>query len=255
MNKLTYCLIAVMLGFLLTAAASIKPVNAQTDLNAFLGEAIPDSQIDGNIGSEWSDADKHAGDQELPISPQGHADMWVKHDGTYLYIALILNSDSNNPWVAIMFSSADHMTPNTDGALLGHDEYAANGYADISFGGAGTISNDASQNGKGAIRIGVSNQVTIELKKPLNSGDSAGKDIAWAQGNTYALTVMWDTNGGGSSGGTVNHSSGSLTGETILINSSQIPEFPSSILIIATMSIAAATILLKRKKLQKTTKP
>src|SRR3972149_1110714 len=148
MNRIVCCLTAVMLGLLLTAAASIKPVNAQTDLNAFLGNAIPDSQIDGNIGSEWSDADKHAGDQELPINPQGHADMWAKHDGTYLYIALILNSDSNNPWAAIMFSSADHMTANTDGALLGHDEYAANGYADISFGGAGPIPNDAAQNGK-----------------------------------------------------------------------------------------------------------
>lgn len=243
-----------MLGFLLTAAASVKPVNAQTDLSAFFGNAIPDSQIDGTIGSEWSDADKQAGDQELPISPQGHADMWVKQDGTFLYIALILNSDSNNPWVAIMFSSAINVTANTDGALLGHDGYSANGYADISFGDAGAISNDAVQDGKGAIRIGVSNQVTIELKKPLNSGDSAGKDLAWAQGSTYALTVMWDTDGDGSSGGTVNHSSGSPAWLTILINSSPVPEFPSSIFIIAAMSIATATILFKRKKLQKTTK-
>jgi hypothetical protein len=262
MSKLACCFMAAMLGFLLVAAASSKPVDAQADLQASFGSAIADSQIDGDIGPEWSDADKHVGAQELPVSPQGHAEMWVKHDGTYLYIALVFEADSDNPWLSIMFSSADHMTLNTDGALFGHDEYAADGYADISFGGAGVLSKDDSQDGNGAIRIGDSNQVTIELKKSLNSGDSAGKDIAWLQGNTYALTVMWDTNGGGSSGGTVNHYDGTLTGEKILITYGQTPEFPSSILIIATVSIvalvaamAAATILLKRRKLKKTTKP
>ena len=69
------------------------------------------------------------------------------------------------------------MTPNTDGALFGHDGQAAKGYRDISFGGYGDISADSTQDGTGAMSISTTNLVTAELKKPLNSGDSEVKDV------------------------------------------------------------------------------
>ena len=59
----------------------------------------------------------------------------------------------------------DCMTINTDGALFGNDNYAANGYRDIYFGGIGSISTDTTQDGTGAIALSNSNIVTVELKK------------------------------------------------------------------------------------------
>ncbi len=146
----------------------------------------------------------------MAISPQGTADIWTKQDGTYLYMAVRLTADSNNPWVAFLFGGTACMQSGADGALFGNDDYAANGYRDIWFGGIGIISLDTSQDGKGAITVDSSNVVTPELKKPLNSGDSEGKDIAWVEDNTYAMIIMWDSNGGGSSSGSTSHSNGPL---------------------------------------------
>ena len=109
------------------------------------------------------------------------------------------------------------MDAGADGALFGDDSYSANGYVDIRFTSGTSIQQDATQNGKGAISVGGGNIVTIELKKPLNSGDSAGSDIAWQAGNVYNLVIAWDSNGGGSSGGTTNHRSATPIARTILI--------------------------------------
>jgi hypothetical protein len=243
MKKL-YLFLTVMLGLLIAACATITPVSAQHDFDAFLGNPIDDNEIDGTIGSEWDDAGNYT---SVAISPQGTAEIWTKHAGTYLYMAVRFTADSNNPWVAFLFGGTTCMQTNTDGALFGHDSYVANGYRDISFGGLGIISIDAAQDGKGTITVGSSNLVTVELKKPLNSGDSAGKDMAWMEDNTYAMIIMWDSNGGGSSGGSASHSSGSPTERTVLINSKVIPEFPSLIFVALLVATAISAILLKRR--------
>jgi hypothetical protein len=248
MKKLTYWFLTVMLGLLVTACATITPVSAQHDFDAFLGDPIDDNEIDGAIGNEWNDAGNYT---SVAISPQGTAEIWTKHDGTYLYMAVRFTADSNNPWVALLLGGTTCMTSGADGALFGDDRYAANGYRDISFGGIGIISIDASQDGKGAI-TGSSNIVTVELKKPLSSGDSDGKDIAWMQGSTYALIIMWDSNGGGSSGGSVSHSNGPLTERTVLINSNVIPEFSGLMFAALLVTTAISAFLLKRRL---TTKP
>jgi hypothetical protein len=250
MKKLTFLFLMLTLGFLITACATITPVSAQQDFNAFLGSAIDDEAIDGTIGSEWDDAGNYA---NVAVNPQGTAEVWTKHDETYLYMAVRFTADSNNPWMALLFGGTTCMQPNTDGALFGHDNYAANGYRDISFGGISVISIDASQEGKGAITVGSSNLVTIELKKPLNSGDSDGKDMAWTEDNTYAMIIMWDSNGGGSSGGGVSHSSGVANERTILINSNVIPEFPGLIFAKVLVAATISAILLKRRIVKKPT--
>ena len=237
-------LLAIMLGLLITACAPVTLVFAQQDFDAFSGNPIADSSIDGAIGSEWDDAGSYTG---VDISPQGTADIWAKQDGTYLYMAVRFTADSNNPWVAFLLGGATCMTANTDGALFGNDDYAANGYQDVWFGGIGIITADTSQDGIGAITIDSANQVTTELKKPLNSGDTAGKDIDWAEENTYAMLIMWDSNGGGSSGGSVSHSAGPLKESKILINSNVVPEFSPLMFYALIFATAVSAILLKKR--------
>jgi hypothetical protein len=181
-----------MFSFIVKAQAQ-----TQTDCNAYRGKTIPDSEIDGVIGPEWDDAGKI----KTTINPEGLADVWTKQDGTYLYVAIRFYADSQNPWVAIQFGQAFCMSPSADGALFGDDNYAPNGYKDIYFLNGGQIGIDAIQNGVGAISVNASNCVVVELKKPLNSGDTAGNDINWTQACSYPMVIMWDSNGGGSGGG------------------------------------------------------
>jgi hypothetical protein len=248
MKRLNLFLI-VLLGFLIAACATITAVSAQHDFDAFLGNTINDDDIDGDIGVEWDDAGTYT---DVAIDPQGTAEFWSKHDGTYLYMAVRFTADSDNAWVSFLFGGTTCMAADTDGALFGHDDYSANGYQDISFNGYTAITVDASQDGKGEMLVDNSNVVTVELKKPLNSGDSDGKDAAWTEGNTYAMIIMWNSNSYGSSGGSTTHSEGSLTDRTILINSNAIPELPG-LMFTAILIATAITAFLLRKRI--TTKP
>jgi hypothetical protein len=110
------------------------------------------------------------------------------------------------------------MDSGVDGDLFGHDDYAADGHVDIYYKGSGPIEVDATQNGVGALNVSAGNLVTVELKKPLNSGDVDGKDITWTVGGIYDLVIAWDTNGGGSSGGNTNHKSVTPIAYTVLIS-------------------------------------
>jgi len=247
MKKLS-CLILVSTTLLLLAAfALIESAAAQANFNAYLGAAIEDSQIDGNIGSEWDDAGKTTG---VALNPQGIAEVWTKNDGINLYIAARFTVDSSNPWVAIQFGGNGSMESNMDGALFGNDNYNIDGYVDIYLSGTGGAKADPTQNGKGAINVTAQNLVTIELRKPLNSGDTAGKDINWAQNGTQTLVMIWDSNGRGSSGGTTNHYGNSAVLDTaivrtLLINSSSMPQGGNPILTNAdTTTIAILAVAL-----------
>jgi hypothetical protein len=236
-------LLTVAVAFAFLTAASSSAVRAQSDLVAYLGNTIDDSQIDGTIGDEWNDAGNYT---NVAINPKGTANIYVKNDGSNLYLAISLTADSNNPWVGVMFAEAGHMTVNMDGALFGDDDASPNGYTDIFFGGLGIAAPDANQNGKGAITVDPEKHVIVELKKPLNSNDPNKRDIAWSTGNTYALTVMWDSNGGGSSGGSVSHYSGSLTSKTVYIDTSPVPESSAALLIAALIATLILTVAAKK---------
>ncbi len=185
------------------------------DLEAIKATTIADTAIDGTIGTEWNDAKHYT---SIPIDPQGTAEIWVKNDGTNIYIAIKFTADSNNPWLALQMGTTGCMDSGADVAILGHDTLAANGYSDAYYDTSSSVKADTTQNGKGAITVGTGNVVSIELKKPLSSGDTGGKDIAWTVGNTYFMVMAWDTNGGGSSGGAVSHRSGTTpTARSILI--------------------------------------
>ena len=252
MNSLTFLSLLLMVTVQATAYVTIEPVYAQFDFNAFLGNPISNGEIDGIIESEWDDAGNYL---DIAIEPSATAEIWTKHDRTYLYIAMQIRVDSANPWVAFQFDHTSHMSSGADGALFGHERLGANEYRDISFGGFGSISADTIQDGVGAIRVGDSNLITVELKKPLSSGDSAGNDIAWDVTNTYTLVIRWDSNGGGSSGGSTSHLSGPLGYRTVFINTNEIPEFPGLTLFVVLVTIAILVIILKRRGLNFKPKP
>ncbi len=251
MKKRILVLIFVAIGCLMVTCGSMKLVLAQPDFSAFYGNPIADSQIDGTIGSEWNDAGSYT---DVSINPSGIADIWTKQDGTYLYIAMTFVADSNNPWVAFQLGASSCKSTNADGAVFGDDNYSPNGYEDIHFTETGGVAPDASQDGKGAMNVNSSNFVIIELKKSLNSGDLSGKDINWTQSNSYALLIMWDSNGGGSSGGTTSHISGTPSVQTILINSSPIPEFPNPIIFVGVVTAAISIVILRKSLVKRANK-
>ena len=244
LNRLAFLSLFLMITLLVTACVTIELVYAQFDFNAFLGNSISNEEIDGIIGSEWDAARNYL---DIAIEPQATADIWTKHDETYLYIAMQFTADSANPWVAFQFALSNHMSSGADGAIFGHDRLGANEYRDISFGGLGSISADPIQDGVGAINVGALNLITVELKKPLNSGDSSGSDIDWTLGNSYTLIIRWDSNGGGSSGGGSSHLSGSANDKTIFINPNEIPEFSTLTLFLTITTITVLVVILKKR--------
>jgi hypothetical protein len=147
----------------------------QPEFTAYGGSLVSDAQIDGVIGSEWDDAGKYL---NASIFGNRTADVWLKHDNENLYLAYRFQADSNDPWTAVELTRNGCMVPNVDGVLFGHNEYSADGYQDMYFVGIGSIRMDTVQDGKGTIAVDSSNVVTVELKKPLDSGDSAGFDMA-----------------------------------------------------------------------------
>ncbi|MFQ5822302.1 MAG: hypothetical protein ACE5I5_20190 [Candidatus Heimdallarchaeota archaeon] len=219
------------------------PVSAAVDFVAYKAiTTISDAEIDGTIGTEWDDAGHLTG---VAIDPQGTAEVWTKHDETSLYIAINFTADSNDPWVGIQLGGTDCMDADIDLALFGDNNYAADGYKDMYFTAGYGVAEDTVQDGVGAITA-VGNVITIELKKPLNSGDE--KDNAWSVGDTYKLIIDWDSDGGGNSGdGSANHRAGGPIVNNIYINPDEIPEFPGLMLVVVLIAVLIPVILFTRK--------
>lgn len=220
--------IICIFSVLILSSFMIIPAYGQPDFEALLGDSILDSNIDGVIGSEWDDAAIYS---SIGISPKGSANFWLKHDGDFFYLAIEFAADCNNPWIAIQLGNVGCHVSNCDGAIFGNDNINPNGYADISFREYYTsVESDSSQDGIGAMAISSSNDVVIELKKSLNSGDSEGADIAWSFNNEYSIVIVWDSNGQGSSGGTTDHNSKTNPEvRTLVLNSDIFPDpSPSS---------------------------
>jgi hypothetical protein len=137
--------------------------------------------------------------------------------------------------VGIQLGENSSMKANADVALFGNDHYNVNGYVDYYMSSTGGAKADTTQNGVGALNVTSSNLVTVELKKPLNSSDAAGKDINWAVSETQTLIIIWDSNGRGSSGGNTNHYGNGASVDTamvrtLLINSNSLSESGNPIL-------------------------
>jgi len=225
------------------------------DFNAYRGLAIPDASIDGTIGTEWDDAGQYT---NVAIDPSGTADIWTKNDGTNLYIAIRFTADNNNPWLALQLGADTCMDNSADVVIFGDDNLNATGYTDAFFDSGSSAAADTTQNGVGAMTVTpVGNVVTIELRKPLNSGDATGRDIAWADSSTNNMVIAWDSNGNGSGpGGTANHKVGTTpTGRKIFINPNVIPEFPGWTFVAVLLILSVPLIVVAKKLIFKPAAP
>ena len=224
----------------------VSLVSAQSDFIAFRGGGFHDGMIDGYIDltSEWNDANYYP---SVELTPQGTAEVWIKHAAGILFIALKFTADSDNPWVGIQYQESDHMSSGADGSMIGNDGLGANKYVDVTFGGEGIVSADSSQDGIGAIIVSDSNVVSIELKKPLSSGDSG--DIDWVVGESYPIILIWDSDGGGSNGGSSNHQSGSDATMSIFLDPNLIPEFSELAIYISLIVFTSTLVVYKRKSI------
>lgn len=245
MDKRVLLLACFLIGTLTLAVAAAGFVSAQAGLSAYSGSTIADSEIDGTIGEEWDDAGRYT---NVTLNPAGTADLWIKHDETYMYIALSFTADSNNPWVGFQFVGGNCMVADADGALFGHDKFSADGYHDIFFGDMPVIGSDGVQDGVGTFNVDSLNNVVIELKKPLRSGDAAGRDVAWAVGDERSILIMWDSDAGGSSGGNTSHRVGNRAANTILINPEPIPEISTFGIIVMLIAALALMLIFKVKQ-------
>ncbi len=235
--------------FLMSALAVSPVVAAEGDCDAYFGSSIPDDKIDGIIGSEWDDAGMFT---NVPISPVGIATLRAKQDGAFLYISLKFVADSENPWVCFQLGPSFCMSNSADGALFGDDTYSANGYVDIHFTEGVGVARDTVQDGKGAIVVNASKFVFVELKKPLNSGDADGKDIAWGNNSVGNILIFWDSDGDGSSGGNANHQFGAQSLRTMRINTQAVPEF-TNLALVSLMALIVIPIIMLRRHRSRTT--
>lgn len=194
--------IAVLVIFVLTMLSVMMfyptVLGNGSDMSVPLSTPISDVDIDGVIGTEWACVvDSFITD--LSVSHYVKA----KHDGTYLYILLVVDDNTNdlfNPvaahdWAGVEFDiNGDEQIHGTsaspddfeycDYKILGGEDWWGKGFMPINRG------NDTSVGGSNDVIAakGFDGAQTIwEFKKKLNSGDTTGEDIAMdpSQTNTY----------------------------------------------------------------------
>ncbi len=175
-------------------------VLAEPDINATFGTSVV---LDGVIGTEWDDAGPWA------VTDLGlNESIRAKHDGTFLYILLVVSDTTNDPfvdpvsahdWAGIEFdrngdqiihgNATDPATTADDWEfcdykILGGQDWFTHGFAspnrdaDTIWGGTNDV----------AAAKGFNSTHTIwEFRKKLNSGDTFGYDIALdpSQTGTY----------------------------------------------------------------------
>lgn len=160
--------------------------------------------LDGEIsGNEWDDAGQLSvtfvyTDDGSSLTYPGT--IYFKHDGTYLWICIRVQDDDENrypemyDYAAILFDASGDgdIGPGDDSAIIHHglgpvdlrpgeDEVWR---SDTEFGGNSDV---VGQSGWAA------GWYTYEMRKPLNSGDTNGYDIAISPGDTIlSSSSIWD---------------------------------------------------------------
>ncbi|MFQ6127246.1 MAG: carboxypeptidase-like regulatory domain-containing protein [Candidatus Heimdallarchaeota archaeon] len=188
MKKRTLALL--ILTFAVLSVSTFYPIVLGApvgDIQAPQGTSIEDGAIDGTIGTEWDDAgDWVVTDLTIPNKIR------AKHDGTYLYILLVVTDDTDerlpltaHDWTGVEFDiNGDEKTMGTTGSPDDAEfcDYQISGGEDWWMTGTGSPrGNDTSVGGTNDVVAakGFNTTHTIwEFKKKLNSGDSAGYDIA-----------------------------------------------------------------------------
>jgi hypothetical protein len=157
--------------------------------------------LDGVItGAEWADA--HRMDVTFTNDSLRYpGTIYLKHNCTHLWMCIQVQDDDEEPspgpgemgdLVGIIFGAGS----SRDMALLLHNDLAMD--CAMMDGATPVVQNDEAIGGVNNV-AGASNWVagtyTFELIKPLNSGDSAGRDIALSSGDEIDAIFMYNDAG------------------------------------------------------------
>jgi len=174
-------------------------------IEATYGEPIPNSQLDGILGSEWSDAVEY--DTRLTASGTTYScrvQFYVKHDGEYLYFAvrtssripgrkialwMVFDADADNKFYVagddslVVYETRGNLDNNVDFAYTGIRPSSPK--PDYQVGG---------RNDKWGAGITRGNESIFETKMDLASGDSRGNDISLGPNDSigFSLGLMSD---------------------------------------------------------------
>jgi hypothetical protein len=159
--------------------------------------------LDGKIsGNEWEDAGQLS---VTFVYAEGGASVtypgtiYLKHDGTYLWICIRVQDEENRypemyDYAAILFDASGdgHIGSGDDSAIIHHglgpldlrpDEEEV-WRSDTEFGGSSDVAGESKW---------AAGWYTYEMRKPLNSGDTSGYDIALSPGDTVrSSSCIWD---------------------------------------------------------------
>jgi len=187
--------------------------------------SVADVDLDGNPGTgAWSDA----GSWTIPLengqaSPYGSATLYAKHDDANVYFRVDGKIDvswtsvaTDHFWLGMQVSpsSTSHHGGGTwDGVFFGQSSIVpTESYPPVAVdtnGFSKPPAKDTAQNDFGQMAYSgaaVPYSLTAEWKRPLSTGDT--QDLTFvADGTTaYNFFVTTDSDGGGSSGGAIDHS-------------------------------------------------
>ena len=187
--------------------------------------SIVDADLDGNPGTgAWSDA----GSWTIPLengesSAYGSATLYAKHDDANVYFRV--DGKIDVPWTSV---AADHFWLGMQASPSSTSHHGGGTWDGVFFGESSIVptetyppvavdtngfskppAKDTTQNDIGKMAYSgaaAPYSFTAEWKRPLSSGDS--QDLAFvADGTTaYNFFVSTDSDGGGSSGGAIDHS-------------------------------------------------
>ncbi|NIN65976.1 MAG: PKD domain-containing protein [Anaerolineae bacterium] len=204
-----------------TVGISLFSVAAPVSITVpFSSTSVLDADLDGDPSTgAWEDALSVV----IPLEngepdPIGSATLFVKHDGGYLYFRidgfmdiLWVSTAGDHFWLGFQVSptgTSHHGSGEWDGTFFGHSSFATQPVAVDTNGFRRPPAEDASQDVigfMGSSGVAYPYPFTAEWKRPLSSGD-ADDLIYVADGTTtYNFFATTDSNGGGSSGGNINH--------------------------------------------------
>ena|GEM_PF-3321426 len=190
--RLVVILCAILLGLFVFGQMGIV-MAAGSEKQVPFGSTIVDSALDGVLGEEWDDAER-----SITRIGSYRADVYMKHDGEYWYIAVTkqgrIRGGTVTLWICFdangdgqLYSKGDDslMLPESDGRLLRDIDYAYTRSKkapkkDTSVGGT----NDKIGAGKFS-----DDTYVFEIKIEMNSGDhgSKGNDMVLEPGDT----IVW----------------------------------------------------------------
>jgi len=182
-----------------------EPVNGDEGKRTIVAPRLQNTvTLDGGIsGNEWDDAGQLSlnfvyNNGESSTTYPGT--IYLKHDGVYLWICIRVQDDDENKYpqmydyAAILFDANGDggIGPGDDSAILHHglgsldlrpDEREV-WLSDTEFGGNSDVGGESRW---------AAGWYTYEMRKPLNSGDTKGYDIAISPGDTIlSSSCFWD---------------------------------------------------------------